>query len=109
LATSNPAGGGASGAHLDKVFAPLGIADAIKSKLVYGPGGPNGLIGNFVRNGQVQIGLQQIPELIAVPGIAVVGTLPAELQMETVYSVGLSSHAKDPDIGTSLVNFLSGA
>lgn len=109
IATSNPAGGGASGAHLDKIFTALGIADAIKSKLIYGPGGPNGLIGNFVRNGQVEIGLQQIPELMAVPGIAVVGTLPAELQMETVYSVGLSSHTKDPEIATSLVDFLSGA
>ncbi|HEY1982236.1 MAG TPA: molybdate ABC transporter substrate-binding protein [Xanthobacteraceae bacterium] len=109
IATSNPNGGGASGPHLEKVFTALGIADAIKSKLTYGPGGPNGLIGNFVRTGQVELGLQQIPELMSVPGITVVGTIPPELQMETVYSVGLTSDAKDPKTGTSFVSFLSGA
>jgi molybdate transport system substrate-binding protein len=109
IATSNPDGGGASGPHLARVFAALGIADAIKSKLIFGRGGPNGLIGNFVRDGQAEIGLQQIPELMAVAGITVVGELPTELQMETVYSVGVSSETKDSEIGTSLVNYLAGS
>ncbi len=108
IAMSNPDGGGASGAHLAMIFAKLGIADALKPKLLYGPGGPNGLIGTFVRSGQVELGLQQIPELMTVPGIEIAGTLPAELQMETIYSVGLTRDAKEPEAGKALIDFLAG-
>lgn len=108
IAMSNPDGGGVSGAHLAQVFKRLGIADDIQSKLIYGPGGPQGLIGNFVRSGEVEFGLQQIPELRAVPGIDIVAPLPGELQMVTLYSVGLSSTATNPDIGKALIDFLAG-
>ncbi len=109
VAMSNPDGGGASGAHLAKVFETLGIAETMKSRLTYGPGGPNGLIGTFVQSGKVELGLQQIPELMAVDGIEVVGPLPKELQMETVFSIGLSSIAENPDAGSSLVTYLLSA
>ncbi len=108
IGMSNPDGGGASGAHLATIFAKLGIAEALKPKLTYGPGGPNGLIGTFVQSGQVEMGLQQIPELRAVPGIEVAGALPAELQMETIYTVGVAGDAKEPDAGRELTDFLAG-
>lgn len=108
IAMSNPDGGGASGAHLALIFAKLGIAEALAPKLTYGPGGPNGLIGTFVQNGQAEVGLQQIPELMAVPGIKIAGPLPAELQMETVYSVGLAGAAQKPAAATALIDFLAG-
>jgi molybdate transport system substrate-binding protein len=69
LGMSNPVGGGQSGANLVKIFDKLGIADAMKAKSVYGPGGPAGLIGNFLVRNEVEIGIQQLPELMAVPGI----------------------------------------
>src|SRR5262249_3117706 len=47
LGMSNPVGGGQSGANLVRIFERLGIADAMKPKCFYGPGGPAGLIGNF--------------------------------------------------------------
>ncbi len=108
IATSNPVGGGPSGAHLAKVFEKLGIADAVKPKLIYGPGGPAGLIGNFVKSGQADIGLQQIPELMAVSGIDVVGPLPGELQSVTVFSIGLSATAAAHDAAKSFVAFFTG-
>src|SRR5712692_1043737 len=40
IAMSNPVGGGTSGSHLAKVFGELGIAEALKPKMIYGPGGP---------------------------------------------------------------------
>jgi molybdate transport system substrate-binding protein len=107
IATSNPDGGGASGPHLADVFRRLGIADAIRPKLTYGPGGPKGLIGNFVKSGQTELGLQQIPELLSVPGIELVGPLPEELQMVTLYSACLSSTALHADAGKALIAFLA--
>ena len=55
IGTSNPVGGGASGAHIAKVLEQLGIADAVKGKTTYGPGGPAGLIGNYLVRKEVEI------------------------------------------------------
>ena len=80
LAISGP-GGGASGAHVAKVLEQLGIADAIKPKTMLGPGGPAGLIGNYLVRGEAEIGIQQDSELMAVPGVDIVGPLPAEIAL----------------------------
>ncbi len=93
VAMSHPTGGAQSGAHLARVFDRLGIADAMQTKLIYGPGGPAGLVGNFLLGGQADIGVQQMPELMAVPGIDIVGPLPDELQLVTVFSAGITSSA----------------
>ena len=107
IGTSNPVGGGASGAHIGKLFEQLGIADAVRGKTTFGPGGPAGLIGNFLVRKEVEIGLQQIPELMAVPGIDIVGPLPDEIQAITVFSAGLSTGAKEEQAGTALIKFLT--
>src|SRR4029079_2779186 len=83
LGMSNPVGGGQSGANLIKIFEQLGIPEAMKAKSVFGPGGPAGLIGNFMLRKEVEIGIQQLPELMAVPGIELVGALPTHLQVVT--------------------------
>ena len=93
IAMSNPTGGAQSGAHLAKVFERLGIAEAMATKSTYGPGGPAGLVGNYLLRGNVEIGLQQMPELMAVPGIDILGPIPDELQLVTMFSAGLSTVA----------------
>jgi molybdate transport system substrate-binding protein len=107
LGMSNPVGGGQSGANLVKIFDKLGITDAMKPKCFYGPGGPAGLIGNYLVRKEVEIGIQQLPELMAVPGIDIVGPLPPEIQAVTVFSAGLSSGAKNPDGAKALIQFLT--
>jgi molybdate transport system substrate-binding protein len=106
LGMSNPVGGGQSGANLVKIFEKLGITDAMKAKAVYGPGGPAGLIGNFLLRNEVEIGIQQLPELMAVPGIDIVGPLPPDIQAMTVFTAGLSTGAKNPDGAKALIAFL---
>jgi molybdate transport system substrate-binding protein len=107
LGMSNPVGGGQSGANLMRIFERLGIAEAMKGKTTYGPGGPAGLIGNFLVRKEVEIGVQQMPELMAVPGIDIVGPLPPELQTMTVFSVGLSTSAKNVEGAKALIRFLA--
>jgi molybdate transport system substrate-binding protein len=108
IGMSNPVGGGQSGRYLVEIFERLGIADAVKAKVVYGPGGPAGLIGHFLARGDVDVGLQQMAELRAVPDIQVVGPLPPDIQRETVFSAGLSHAAVQPDSGTTLIRALRG-
>ncbi len=109
LGMSNPVGGGQSGANLIRIFEKLGIAEAMKAKCVYGPGGPAGLIGHFLVRKEVEIGIQQLPELMAVPGIDIVGPLPPEIQAKTVFSAGLSATAENAEIGRALIAFLGTA
>lgn len=107
LGMSNPVGGGQSGANLVKIFDKLGIAEAMKAKSVYGPGGPAGLIGNFLVRKEVEVGIQQLPELMAVPGIDIVGPLPPDIQVMTVFSAGLSTGAKNIEGANALIHFLT--
>ena len=76
IALSKPVGGGASGAHMAKVFEELGITEAMAAKAKYGAGGAAGLAGLVVLRGEADIGIQQMAELIAVAGIDVVVRYP---------------------------------
>jgi molybdate transport system substrate-binding protein len=107
LGMSNPVGGGQSGANLARIFDELGITEAMNPKCVYGPGGPAGLIGNFLVRKEVEIGIQQLPELMAVPGIDIVGLLPDGVQSKTVFAAGLSAGATHPDAGRALIAHLA--
>ncbi len=107
IGMSNPNGGGASGIHLWSVFERLGIADALKPKTIFGPGGPAGLIGLYLLRGEVEIGLQQMPELMAVPGVDVVGPVPGEMQSITIFAAGIPTNAKDAETGKALEKFLT--
>jgi len=98
-----------SGTYLSTVlFAKLGVAEqlASKSRKVRGP--PSGEpVAAVVARGEAEIGFQQVSELIHVPGIAFVGTIPAELQKVTVYAAVLTRSAKEPEAASALVRMLT--
>jgi len=64
--------------------------------------------GEMLVAGDIELGAAQVPELMAVPGVEVVGPLPAELQTVTVFSLGLAGEAKNPDAAKALIQFLAG-
>lgn len=107
IGMSNPDGGGASGMHMWSVFERLGIATKLKPKITFGPGGPAGLIGLYLLRNEVEVGLQQMPELMAVPGIDIVGPVPGEFQGITVFSAGIPTIAKDAEPGKALMKVLT--
>jgi molybdate transport system substrate-binding protein len=107
IAVSKPVGGGQSGAHMAKVFAQLGIAEAMAAKAHYGAGGAGGLAGLVVLRGEAEIGIQQLAELMAVSGIDVVGPLPRELQGVTLFTAAIPASARYPDASRTLLDFLT--
>ena len=107
IACSKPVGGGQSGVHMAKVFAQLGIADAMQAKAKYGGGGPSGLVGLIVLRGEADIGMQQMAELMAVPGIDVAGPLPAELQNVTPFVAATPTNAAQAAAGRAVIAFLT--
>jgi molybdate transport system substrate-binding protein len=68
---------GASGRYVPVLMERLGIAAAMKAKTVTRPGG---YIARVVAAGEAEIAIQQIVELMAVPGVDLVGPLPDEIQ-----------------------------
>ena len=107
IALSKPVGGGASGAHMAKVFEELGITEAMAAKAKYGAGGAAGLAGLVVLRGEADIGIQQMAELIAVDGIDVVGPLPADIQSATMFTAGIPVNAAHPAEARAAITFLT--
>jgi len=88
IAYIDPSSGASTGIYLEWLFERLGIANQVKSKTVFVPGG--GLVAEKLLSGEADIGLQQRSELVDVPGTALVGPIPAELQNYTLYSGGIA-------------------
>jgi molybdate transport system substrate-binding protein len=102
----DPASGGASGIHFAKVLDRLGIANEMKSKTVFPNPKTPADVGVLVANGEADIGVHLIQELVSVAGIDIVGPLPGDLQNTTVFSAAIMSSAKDIELSKELVNFL---
>ena len=87
------------------LYERLGIADQIKPKLVFVHGGSS---ATLIAKGEAEIAIQQISEVIAVPGVTFVGPLPKEIQNITTYSAALGANAKEPEAAKTLIALLRG-
>ena len=110
VAYTDPASGGTSGIHR-KIFERLGIAGDLKGKLrpISGRAGAPPLVGEAVATGEAEIGIQPISELMGIPGIEIIGRLPAELQSpDLVYFAGIPVASAQPAPAKALIDFLAG-
>ena len=95
----------ASGVYIaTELYQQLGVPDEVKAKSKMIPADP---VASVVARGDAEIGFQQISELLPVPGIDLVGPIPAELQKITLYSAGVASAAKEPAAAAALIKFLA--
>jgi molybdate transport system substrate-binding protein len=104
ISYSDPAAGGASGVHFGNVLERLGIAGEMKARTRFPP--PNGLSGRLLVSGEADLAIQQIPELASVEGVELVGPLPGDLQLITVFVAGVPATAKQADAAKAFVRFL---
>jgi molybdate transport system substrate-binding protein len=109
IAIADPATGSPSGNHLVGVFEQLGMTAALQEKIKRVGGGAGGVVvvGDVVASGEAEIGLQQIAEILGVPGLDLVGELPPELQHVTVFSAAVAATATDVFSARRLVAFLA--
>lgn len=84
---------GASGIYFEKLIEKLGIAERIRAKSIVME---SGLTAEKVVNGEAVLAVQQISELLAVPGTELVGPFPSDLQETTDFGTALFSDAVDP-------------
>lgn len=96
---------GPSGVALAKLFERWGIADAIAARIVQAP--PGVPVGALVARGEVELGFQQLSELIHVDGITLVGPLPPEIQITTTFSAGRAASSDQASAVQSLLAFMA--
>ena len=96
---------GPSGVQLARLFERWGIADQIKDRIVTAP--PGVPVGALVARGEVELGFQQLSELMNLEGIALLGPLPAEVQITTTFSAGVATRSTQPEIARELIAFLA--
>jgi molybdate transport system substrate-binding protein len=105
VAYIDPKAGGSSGIYFDKLLDRLGIADQVRPKAKLKAGG---YVAELVANGEAEIAIHQISEIVPVKGVTLAGPLPAEIQNTTVYAGGIGAAAKDGAAAKALVAFLAG-
>jgi molybdate transport system substrate-binding protein len=97
-----------SGQYLTtELYQRLGIADQClaKSRLI----GGGERTGAVVARGEAEIAVQQMSELLPVPGIAHITPLPPEVQKISVFSAGVAATSPDPALARTVISFLASA
>jgi len=81
----------------------LGIAEEVKAKSKTRPSGD---VAEFVAKGEAEFAIQQISELLSVTGVELVGPLPPELQLTTVFTAAVGAQSTAPDAAKAFMKFI---
>ena len=93
---------GPSGSALLALLKRWGILAEVQTKLRQAPAGVP--VALMVASGDVALGFQQRSEMIDAPGVQVMGDLPAEIAIVTVFSGGVCSASKRRDEARALLS-----
>jgi molybdate transport system substrate-binding protein len=95
---------GASGVYFAGLLERMGIAEQMKPKIV--PAAQGSEVGKLVVEGKVQYGVILVNELMASPGVEVLGPLPPALQSYTVFHAGVGASSRNAAAAKQLIEFL---
>ena len=97
-------GAGASGLFFAGLIERLGIAAEVNAKATVIP---QGYTGELLKRGEVAIAVQQVSELMTVPGIDIIGKLPAEIGEVMTFSAAIFAEAPQPEAARAFMEFLT--
>ena len=96
---------GATGIYLKALLQRLGIADAIKDRIKLLP--PENPAAQAIANGEAEIGMTQISEILPYVGAELVGPFPAEIQLTTSFAAAIGANAQQSEPAKALIKFLT--
>jgi molybdate transport system substrate-binding protein len=105
LAYSDPAKGGLSGVVAARVIERLGIAEQMKPKTILVAGA---LSPELVAKGEAELGIAQASEIVPIAGTELVGPLPGELAVLTLFTGGIGAESKSAEAAKAYIEFLTG-
>jgi molybdate transport system substrate-binding protein len=103
----NPASGGTSGTYFEGLLGKMGIAQQMKSKIVYRNQGSE--VADAVAKGEAEIGITFTSEMAPNKGVKVAGTLPAAIQMPTNYAGAIVAGGANEAAARAYLKALAGA
>ncbi len=96
---------GPSGDHLARLFERWGLSEVLRDRIVVAP--PGVPVGTLVAEGRAELGFQQLSELMALPGISLLGTLPPGTDFITTFSAGVAATAVQVQAARALLAFMT--
>ena len=96
-----------AGIHFASVLERLGLADELAPRLHTFPNGATAM-RELAAGEPGAIGCTQITEILYTPGITLVGPLPDEFELATVYSAAVSVRAAQPVLAQRFIDLLTG-
>ncbi|HEY4072680.1 MAG TPA: substrate-binding domain-containing protein [Herbaspirillum sp.] len=96
-----------AGAHFAKVLRQLGIYDEVEPRIRAFPNGAIAMAALAKTDEQPAIGCTQSTEIIHTEGVTLIGQLPKEFELATLYSVAISSKAAQPEQARRLIELLT--
>jgi molybdate transport system substrate-binding protein len=95
---------GPSGEHVRALLARWDASGSLAARALQAP--PGVPVGSLVAAGEVDLGFQQWSELMDLPGIEIVGRLPADIRKTTVFTAAVCTASTQPDATRRLLSFL---
>lgn len=104
--TADPARATA-GIHFAKVLAALGLADVLSSRLHAFPTGTAAMHELARTQGRRRLGCTQITEILATPGLALVGPLPKPFELATVYTAAVAARSENRETAHAFIEAMT--
>jgi molybdate transport system substrate-binding protein len=103
----DPKSGGTSGNYMAGLFQKMGLADQIKSKIVFRDQGSR--VADAVAKGDAEIGITFTSEMQPNKGVRVIGPLPEAIQSPTVYAAAIPEGAPNADAARAFLKLMASA
>jgi molybdate transport system substrate-binding protein len=97
---------GQSGIYLAGLIERLGLREAVESKVVRPD---TDIVSKLVADGEVELGLVVITQILTTRGVHLAGPLPPDIQSYVVFAAGVGTESRAPDAAKKLIKFLTGA
>lgn len=97
-----------AGIHFMKVLNSLGVAEELASRLRPFPNGATAMQAMAQSKEAGLIGCTQVTEILYTPGVQLVGALPPEFELATVYTAAVCRAAQAPEAAADLIRLLAG-
>jgi molybdate transport system substrate-binding protein len=94
-----------TGVYLMRRLETLGVADAIKDKLILQPGGA--MTTPAVARGEAELAIVLVSDIVSTPGVDLFGPLPASLQNYVMQTAAVGATAKQPAQAAALIKYLA--
>lgn len=95
---------GPSGTALVQMIDDWGLTASVGDRLVQARSGIP--VAKLLADGEVDLGFQQLSELVGQSGVRILGVLPADCAIDTVFSSAVTTNAVDPAAALAVLDFM---